>query len=584
MGYIAVGSENSTPIELYYEDQGAGQPVVLIHGYPLNGHSWERQTRDLLDAGYRVITYDRRGFGRSSKAGTGYDYDTFSADLNSLLESLDLRDVVLVGFSMGTGELARYVARYGHERVAKLAFLAALEPFLVARDDNPEGVPQEVFDGIAAAAKGDRYAWYTQFFADFYNLDDNLGSRISQEAVTASWNVATSSAPVAAYAVVSSWIEDFRADVQAVRDSGKPPSSCTERPTGSSPSTRRPAASAVSCRRRSTWRSRALRTGCSGRMPRRSTRPFAPSWAETCPADSVVARRPAASGCAATSLSRRASRSASAVRGTPAPADRGSGAAGIAARRERGVGQLGSGQPFSGVPLHRTEAFGLLLPVPAGPHDVVVAAADEVPPHDDLLLERRSAQQNGSGPSGRCVAEDQRTDARTEESELGGAQRRPVQFDVPLVHQQAVLERGVDAQGEGRAGLENQLRAEQGCEGAHRRDRLQQGAEEDPDLGAVLADRRWHVSLEVPFRIAVFVRQRHPQLHAVQDGCADGGDLGMADAATSRHQIELAGAHVGVAAETVPMLHLAVEQPGDGLQAGCGGRSIPPRRATSSGP
>ncbi|MFB8385200.1 alpha/beta fold hydrolase [Streptomyces rubiginosohelvolus] len=222
MGYIAVGSENSTPVELYYEDQGAGQPVVLIHGYPLNGHSWERQTRDLLDAGYRVITYDRRGFGRSSKVGTGYDYDTFSADLNALLESLDLRDVVLVGFSMGTGELARYVARYGHERVAKLAFLAALEPFLVARDDNPEGVPQEVFDGIAAAAKGDRYAWYTKFFADFYNLDDNLGSRISQEAVTASWNVATSSAPVAAYAVVSSWIEDFRADVQAVRDSGKP--------------------------------------------------------------------------------------------------------------------------------------------------------------------------------------------------------------------------------------------------------------------------------------------------------------------------------------------------------------------------
>ncbi|MEU6936423.1 alpha/beta hydrolase [Streptomyces rubiginosohelvolus] len=222
MGYIAVGSENSTPVELYYEDQGAGQPVVLIHGYPLNGHSWERQTRDLLDAGYRVITYDRRGFGRSSKVGTGYDYDTFSADLNALLESLDLREVVLVGFSMGTGELARYVARYGHERVAKLAFLAALEPFLVARDDNPEGVPQEVFDGIAAAAKGDRYAWYTQFFADFYNLGDTLGSRISQEAVTASWNVATSSAPVAAYAVVSSWIEDFRADVQAVRDSGKP--------------------------------------------------------------------------------------------------------------------------------------------------------------------------------------------------------------------------------------------------------------------------------------------------------------------------------------------------------------------------
>jgi pimeloyl-ACP methyl ester carboxylesterase len=222
MGTITVGHENSTPVELYYEDQGAGQPVVLIHGYPLNGHSWERQTRELLAAGYRVITYDRRGFGQSTKVGSGYDYDTFAADLNALLEALDLRDVVLVGFSMGTGELARYVSRYGHERVAKLAFLAALEPFLVARDDNPDGVPQEVFDGIEAAASGDRYAWYTQFFADFYNLDENLGSRISQEAVTASWNVAVSSAPVAAYAVVSSWIEDFRADVEAVRASGKP--------------------------------------------------------------------------------------------------------------------------------------------------------------------------------------------------------------------------------------------------------------------------------------------------------------------------------------------------------------------------
>lgn len=222
MGFITVGSENSTPVELYYEDQSVGQPVVLIHGYPLNGHSWELQTRELLAAGYRVITYDRRGFGQSSKVNEGYDYDTFAADLNTVMETLDLRDVILVGFSMGTGELARYVAKYGHDRVAKLAFLASLEPFLVARDDNPEGLPQEVFDGIEAAAKSDRYAWYTQFFSDFYNLDENLGSRISQEAVTASWNVAVSSAPVAAYAVVSSWIEDFRPDVEAVRASGKP--------------------------------------------------------------------------------------------------------------------------------------------------------------------------------------------------------------------------------------------------------------------------------------------------------------------------------------------------------------------------
>lgn len=222
MGYLTVGNENSTPVELYYEDQGTGQPVMLIHGYPLNGHSWERQTRELLAAGYRVITYDRRGFGQSSKVGTGYDYDTFAADLNTLLETIDLHDVVLVGFSMGTGELARYVARYGHERVAKLAFLASLEPFLVARDDNPGGVPQKVFDGIEAAAKDDRYAWYMRFFSDFYNLDETLGSRISQEAVTASWSVAVASAPVSAYAVVPSWIEDFRADVEAVRASSTP--------------------------------------------------------------------------------------------------------------------------------------------------------------------------------------------------------------------------------------------------------------------------------------------------------------------------------------------------------------------------
>ncbi|WP_053352294.1 alpha/beta fold hydrolase [Leucobacter musarum] len=222
MGTITVGTENSTPIELSYEDQGSGQPVVLIHGYPLNGHSWERQTRELLAAGYRVITYDRRGFGASSKVHSGYDYDTFAADLNTVLETLDLTDVVLVGFSMGTGELARYVGTYGHERIAKLAFLASLEPFLVQRDDNPEGVPQEVFDGISEAARGDRYAWYTQFFSDFYNLDENLGTRISQEAVTSSWNVATASAPVAAYAVVPTWIEDFRSDVDAVRESGKP--------------------------------------------------------------------------------------------------------------------------------------------------------------------------------------------------------------------------------------------------------------------------------------------------------------------------------------------------------------------------
>ncbi|MEU0506513.1 alpha/beta hydrolase [Nocardia sp. NPDC005998] len=222
MGFITVGTENSTTVELYYEDHGSGQPVVLIHGYPLDGASWERQARELLAAGFRVITYDRRGFGRSSKVGEGYDYDTFAADLNAVLTALDLREVILVGFSMGTGELARYIKNYGPERVAKLAFLASLEPFLVQRDDNPEGVPQEVFDGIAAAARADRYAWYTQFYKNFYNLDETLGTRISEEVVRANWNTATTSAPVAAYAVVPAWIEDFRPDVDAVRTTQLP--------------------------------------------------------------------------------------------------------------------------------------------------------------------------------------------------------------------------------------------------------------------------------------------------------------------------------------------------------------------------
>ncbi|NQX11563.1 alpha/beta hydrolase [Microbacteriaceae bacterium VKM Ac-2855] len=217
MGFITAGQENSTPIELYYEDHGTGQAVVLIHGYPLDGSSWERQARELRAAGYRVITYDRRGFGRSSKVETGYDYDTFASDLNTVLTTLDLSDVILVGFSMGTGELARYAKLFGTERIAKFAFLASLEPGMLG-----QGVPQSQFDGIEASAKEDRFAWFTQFYKDFYNLDENLGSRISQEAVTASWNTATGSAPIAAYAVVPTWIEDFTADVAAVQASGKP--------------------------------------------------------------------------------------------------------------------------------------------------------------------------------------------------------------------------------------------------------------------------------------------------------------------------------------------------------------------------
>lgn len=216
MSTITVGTENSTPIELSYEDHGSGQPVVLIHGYPLNGRSWEKQSAALLEAGYRVITYDRRGFGLSSQPTTGYDYDTFAADLNTVLETLDVQDAVLVGFSMGTGEVARYLSTYGSERVAKAAFLASLEPFLLQTDDNAAGVPASVFEGIEQTAKADRYAWFDDFYQNFYNLDENLGSRISEAAVRASWNVAASASWFASSAVVQSWLTDFRGDIEKI--------------------------------------------------------------------------------------------------------------------------------------------------------------------------------------------------------------------------------------------------------------------------------------------------------------------------------------------------------------------------------
>jgi peroxiredoxin len=222
MPYITVGQENSTDIALHYSDRGTGQPVVLIHGYPLSGASWEKQEDKLLEAGYRVITYDRRGFGQSSQPSIGYDYDTFADDLDKVLTTLDVTNAVLVGFSMGTGEVGHYIARHGAARVAKAAFLASLEPFLLKTDDNPTGVDGSVFDGIRSAARTDRYAWFSQFYNNFYNLDENLGTRISEEAVRASFNVAAGAGAKASWAVVSSWLTDFRADIPKVAQSGVP--------------------------------------------------------------------------------------------------------------------------------------------------------------------------------------------------------------------------------------------------------------------------------------------------------------------------------------------------------------------------
>ena len=217
MAYVTVAVENSADVEVYYTDQGSGQPVVLIHGFPLNAESWGKQQAALLAAGYRVVAYDRRGFGASTKTGGGFDYDTFAADLHGLLDELDLTDVVLVGFSMGTGEVARYLARYGSDRVSKAVFLGSLEPYLLITDDNPDGAgPQSFFDGIAEAVAKDRYAFLTGFFSDFYNLSDNLGSRISQEALDASVQVANTAGNAAIAAAPLTWPTDFRADIAAI--------------------------------------------------------------------------------------------------------------------------------------------------------------------------------------------------------------------------------------------------------------------------------------------------------------------------------------------------------------------------------
>jgi len=216
MPFVSVGKENSGSIDLYYEDHGTGNPVVLIHGYPLSGASWEKQVPVLLDAGFRVITYDRRGFGNSSKPTTGYNYDTFADDLHKLVSHLKLRDFSLVGFSMGGGEIARYFGKHGSKGIKKAVFIGAVPPFLLKTQDNPEGVGQDVFDGIQKAISTDRYAFFTEFFKNFFNTDTLMGKRVSEETVQACWNLAATSSAKASYDCVPTWHEDFRKDLSRI--------------------------------------------------------------------------------------------------------------------------------------------------------------------------------------------------------------------------------------------------------------------------------------------------------------------------------------------------------------------------------
>jgi pimeloyl-ACP methyl ester carboxylesterase len=217
MAYLKVGEENGTDIEIYYEDCGTGKPVVLIHGWPLNGASWERQTAALLAAGFRVITYDRRGFGRSSQPSTGYDYDTLAGDTYKLIETLDLHDAALVGFSMGGGEVARYFGKYNDAgRIGKAVFMSSIAPALRHAGDNPEGVDPSVFEGIKQGIEADRFAFLEGFLKNFYNKQLIGGTDISDAAIHASFNVATQASYLATLFCVDAWLEDFRLDIAQI--------------------------------------------------------------------------------------------------------------------------------------------------------------------------------------------------------------------------------------------------------------------------------------------------------------------------------------------------------------------------------
>lgn len=216
MGTINVGAENTAPIDLYYEDNGAGSPVVLLHGWPLDSRSWEPQLPALVQAGYRVVTYDRRGFGRSSRPSSGYDFDTLAADLSAVIEHLDLHEVTLVGFSLGTGELARYIGQHGTDRVRSCVMIESLAPSFAQSSQNPQGADQAAVAGVQQAILSDRYAWLTGLLGDFLNLEQYLGKRVSEETVRAMWQAGADASPLATWACPEGWLDDFSADIARI--------------------------------------------------------------------------------------------------------------------------------------------------------------------------------------------------------------------------------------------------------------------------------------------------------------------------------------------------------------------------------
>jgi non-heme chloroperoxidase len=217
MATIRVGEENSAPVEISYEDLGSGRPVVLVHGFPVSGRSFEKVTVALLDAGYRVVAYDRRGFGRSSQPSTGYEFATWTADLHQLMESLDLHDATLVGVSMGAGEVAHYLGTHGSGRVRSAALLSGITPYLLKSDDNPDGgATREFIDGLVEAIRADRFAFLAEFLQNYYNVDELRGTRMSEQAVHDSWGVAAGASAIATAACPPTWLTDFRSDLERI--------------------------------------------------------------------------------------------------------------------------------------------------------------------------------------------------------------------------------------------------------------------------------------------------------------------------------------------------------------------------------
>jgi non-heme chloroperoxidase len=213
---ITVGQENSAPIDLYYEDQGSGSPVVLLAGWPFDARSWEFQLHPVLEAGHRVISYDRRGFGRSSRPIEGYNFDTLAGDLDTVLTELDLREVTVVGFSLGTGELARYIGAYGTERLKSCVFIESLAPSFVKSEENPNGVDEDGIAGVQQAILDDRAAWLTGMLGDFLNLDEYLGKRVSEDTVRSLWNAGMDASPWGTWACVPTWLENYVEDIKRI--------------------------------------------------------------------------------------------------------------------------------------------------------------------------------------------------------------------------------------------------------------------------------------------------------------------------------------------------------------------------------